>query len=277
MPMLFRGAASLALVVSSMVVSVGAWAVPMSNSIVIGTHTVLGVVAPGTLAPVPSSASSIAAALTGNAADPTGNIELSKFGGPVTTLSGDIAGNPITLSSLVLSDWTAGSNALAMQYIQDAAMAAFGFNLNTGDLATALSSFFTLDILPGAGVLNPWQLVSDPNISYVNGDSSGGVSIGLAGLLDATSFLQGIAGSLAVVPPGSQASEVVKVTYNGMTDYLYGFSATPSGYHLVGTAGPTTPFTGNYEVKAVPEPAALWLFGIGLAGLLASRRRRYYQ
>lgn len=271
MLMLFRSTASLALVVSSMTVSVGAWAVPIANPVVTGVHTVFGVSAPGILTP---GVGSIATALTGNAADPTGNVELSKFGGPVTTLSGDISGNPITLSSLDLSDWTAGSNALATQYIQDAAMAAFGFNLIAGDLATALSSFFTLDILPGAGILNPWQLVSDPNISYVDGNS-GGVSIGLAGLLDATLFLQGIAGSLAIVPPGSQASEVVKVTYNGITDYLYGFSATPSGYHIVGTTGSTAPFTGNYEVKAVPEPAALWLFGIGLAGLLASRRRCY--
>lgn len=266
---IFRSAPKVAFVVLAMTVSAGAWAVPMSNPVITGTHTVWGVAAPGTLAVVPSSAASIASALTGTAANPGGNIELSKFGGPVTTLGGDIAGIPITLSSLVLSDWTAGSDALATRYIQGAAMAAFGAGLNAGDLATALNAFYTLDVLPGPGVRNPWQLVSDPNISYVNGDSSG-VSIGLAGLLDATAFLQGIVGALATVPAGSQASEVVKVTYNGMTDYLYGFSATSSGYQVANAPGV---FSGNYEVKMVPEPTALWLLGVGLVGLMASRRR----
>ncbi|MEQ6341802.1 MAG: NF038130 family PEP-CTERM protein [Gammaproteobacteria bacterium] len=259
---IFRSTTKLALIALAMSASVGAWAVPLTNPIVTGTHIVWGVVAPNTLAPVSSTPASIATALTGNAADPTGNVELSKFGGPVTTLSGDIAGNPIVLSSLVLSDWTVGGNALATQYIQDAAMAAFGAPLNAVQFATALTNFYNLNV----GGHKPWQLVSDPNISYVYGDSSS-VYIGLAGLLDASPFLTAISG--IPLPSGKQASEVVKVTYNGITDYRYGFSATPSGYHT--TAFPLDQsYTGNYQV---PLPGILWLFGAGLAGLLASRRR----
>lgn len=273
---LFNRTVKLAFVALTMTASASTLAVPISAPSVSGPHTIWGVSAPGVLSP---GVGTVATALTGNAADPTGNVELSKFGGPVATLSGNIGSNPIALSSLVLGDWTAGGNALATNYIQDAAMAAFGSNLNTTDLNTALNDFFNLDLDPGSGVLNPWQLVSDPNVSYVNGNS-GTVDIGLAGFLDATPVLSNMFGSLlppgTSLPSGLQVSEVVKVTYKGNTDYKYGFSATPSGYQ---TADPNNQsYTGNYEVQVqaqqVPQPGILWLLGIGLAALCFATRRR---
>lgn len=75
-----------------------------------------------------------------------------------------------------------------------------------------------------------------------------------------------------LAPAGSQASEVVKVTYDGVTSYLYSFAATASGV----TAGDVNgSYTGNYEVTthAVPVPGTLALLGLGITGLAALRRR----
>lgn len=269
----FNCAAKLVFVALAITASVSTLAVPISSTSISGPHTIWGVSAPGLLTP---GFGTIATALTGNAANPAGNVELSKFGGSVATLNGNIGSNPVTLSSLVLSDWIAGGNALATNYIQDAAMAAFGSNLSAPQLNVALNDFFNLDLDPGSGVLNPWQLVSDPNISYVNGDS-GIVNIGLAGFLDASPVLSNLFGSLlpsGSLPPGLQVSEVVKVTYNGKTDYKYSFFATPSGYHTAAFPLDQS-YTGNYEVHIqVPLPSVLWLLGIGFAGLMIASRRR---
>ena len=213
-----------------------------------------------------------------------GNVELSKFGGPVTTLTGNFNGKPIWLSSLVDSDWGTAANptALTLGYIGGAADSA-GITLNAAGWLAALTGFFTDN--PFLGGYAPWELVSDPNISYVNLDSDGHtVLIGLAGFIDASFILQGL------LPPGSldptktyQVSEVVKVNLDGLEQYLYGYSATLSGVCAGSSSttacvqppfpAPPMSYTGNYEVK-IPEPGALALFGIGLVGLYLGRRRR---
>lgn len=252
-----------ALIALGLTASFSAYAAPMTLTGISGNYTVWD--GSPVLVPVASNLANATTALGGNAAAPGGNVELSKFGGPLTVMSGIRGGHTVTLSSLQLTDWNANGNALATRYIQDASMAAFGFQLNGAQLSNALTSFFTLDLNPGAGVVNPWQMVSDPNISYVD-ISDNILAIGLAGLLDASPFLSGISG--IQLPPGEQASEVVKVTFDGSDPmYLYGFKATPSGVSANGA------FTGNYEVQ-VPEPTGLALVGIGLLGLIAGRRRR---
>ena len=226
----------------AIVASVGAHATPMSVVSVTGLAYSWVDTGSGALAPILATNFNAGFALGGNAAAPGGNLQLGEFGTPAGqgSVTGTGNGHTVTLSSLSIDDWTASGNALTNRYIQDAATAAFGAPLAAVDLNTAISNFFTLNI----GGYKPWQLVSDPNVSYV--DITGNtISVGLAGLLDATPFLEDISG--IDLPAGKQASEVVKMTVDGSGPiYLYGFVATPSGVTM---AGPTNPvFSGNYEI-----------------------------
>jgi hypothetical protein len=250
---------------------------------------------------VPNNPANVAAALTGNAASPTGNVELRASTEQATftstdftkntTLSGQIGGKDITFSSLTASDWTntyKNTGKTFGQYWFDSALTANGFGSLVGSTI-------------GTGVFNAFannggfKRFSDPNISYVNqNDTTGLISIGLAGHLNATPLLlpyftayvnslssgflktqaTQLKAVLAVTP--TQASEIVKYTYNGVTDYKFGFTATNSG--LVSNDG-TNSHNGNYEVTidgvpptTVPEPSVmLGLFGV--AGIVAAQRK----
>ncbi|BAT51681.1 hypothetical protein NOS3756_06080 [Nostoc sp. NIES-3756] len=203
--------------------------------------------------------------LDGNAASPTGNVELRASSEKAnfdftqnTTLSGTIGGKSLTLSSLVLSDWTSAYKGTTFgQYWFSQVLSANNIIL-TDSNKTQLFSIFTN--------YGGFQRFSDPNISYVNqDDTTGKISIGLAGHLNATPLLlQSIDGYLAdpkiplsfktLVSPlrnllastTIQASEIVKYSYDGGAyEYLFGFKATNSGL-TESTDGVS--HSGNYEV-----------------------------
>ncbi|MBW4495774.1 MAG: NF038130 family PEP-CTERM protein [Oscillatoria princeps RMCB-10] len=234
-----------------------------------------------------NNAASLSTILTGNSSSPTGNVELfansealnnTAFNSysKVTTLSGLLGGRSITLSSLTAADWATnvgGGLTLAQKWFKDALTNnGLGSLIGTTTGNTAYTSF-----LASGGR----QRFSDANISYVNqNDTTGQISIGLAGHLDAKSLL------LPVVPTSLQpllagktiqASEIVKVSYDGgPAQYLYNFSATNSG--LV-EQGDGISHRGNYELllagippEKVPEPSAM-LGLMGLGGFLAAKRK----
>jgi len=232
--------------------------------------------------------------LGGNAASPTGNVELRATSEETpfdftknTSLSGTIGGKSITLSSLTQSDWDTanynGSNKTFGRYWFDTALTANGLGSLVGT-GTIPNGFFNTFKNNGG-----FQRFSDPNISYVNqNDANGEVAIGLAGHYNALSVLLNsntinalptspinlkvIAQGVLANPnlPVLQASEVVKYSYDGgsKSGYLYSFQATNSG--LVATDYLVS-HSGNYEVtfqgtKPVPVPAGF--VGIALAGAI---------
>lgn len=247
-----------------------------------------------------NDAASLSTILTGNSSSPTGNVELfansetltnAQYAtySKVTSLSGQIGGKSITLSSLTAADWAstaAGGLTLAQAWFNEALTAnGFGSLVNSSNQQKQAAYGQAWTKFNSGGGL---QRFSDSNISYVNqNDTTGQISIGLAGHYDATSLLFATltdtqkAQLNAFRDPSKagapiQASELVKVSYNGLTKYLYNFSAKNSG--LV-EQGDGISHTGNYELllagippAKVPEPSAmLGLMAVG--GFLAAKRK----
>ncbi|MBD2524335.1 MULTISPECIES: NF038130 family PEP-CTERM protein [unclassified Nostoc] len=226
--------------------------------------------------------------LDGNAANPTGNVELrasSEAAGfdfnKNTTLTGQIGGQSITLSSLTATDWFSTGSGLSTSYgANNFANTWFNQFYDAAGLGASFiprSQAFTAFL-----GINGFQRSSDPNISYVNqNDTTGDIKIGLAGHYNLKDYYAPLLGSLGnLLKNGFQASEVVKVTYNGKTNLLYSFSATESG--LSNNSGPGADgksHSGNYEVTiqgvppaAVPEPSVM-LGLLGVAGVFATQRK----
>jgi hypothetical protein len=237
--------------------------------------------------------------LGGTAEKPTGNVELaarSEQSGfdftKNTSLDGTIGGRAISISSLTASDWNSSyQNTTFGQYWFNSALTANGFGSMVGT-ATSASLFNVFKDNGG------FQRFSDPNVSYVNQDANNVISIGLAGHYDATSLFtksidqyltntslsanQRIAmGMVKTQLSGKviQASEVVKTTYNGKSEFGFSFKATSSG--LVEKSDGLS-HKGNYVIslqgiepvkKRVPEPSIV-LGLVGLGGLAVRKLRR---
>ncbi|WP_334781844.1 NF038130 family PEP-CTERM protein [Nostoc sp.] len=252
-----------------------------------------------------SKSANVQKVLDGNAANPTGNVELRASSEQAnfdftknTSLTGQIGGQSITLSSLTSADWFStasgsstayGVNNLAntwfSQFYDAAGLAA---NESTIKLALGLPSFTPSSYIREQAYnaffgIGGFQRSSDPNISYVNqNDTTGDIKIGLAGHLNLKTYYAPLLGTFGnFLKDGFQASEVVKVTYNGKTDFLYSFSATDSGLtNSLGVGADGVSHSGNYEVSikgvvppaAVPEPSII-LGLLGVAGVFVTQRK----
>ena len=227
---------------------------------------------------IDSNESNVQKVLDGNAASPTGNVELRastekpEFDATAftknTTLSGAIGGKSITLSSLTASDWaTANYNGSGKTFGEYWFHDAFTTNVSklSDPLKTNLLSQEAI-LFDSFKLFKGYQRFSDPNISYVNqNDQTGLISIGLAGHYDAASLLG--------LPSGAniQASEVVKYSYDGgsQTGYLYSFNATRS--NLVEKVDGVS-HSGNYEVTLRPVPVPAAFVGIAIAGAIGAAK-----
>jgi hypothetical protein len=233
-------------------------------------------------------------ALDGNSATPGGNVELrasseAKTGFDFTkntTLEGKIGGRDIVLSSLTEIDWFATSAGTIDKTYGADTFATKWFNTFFGNainpdykfLDKATARKFAFDNFSNSG---GFQASSDPNIAYVNQDDKTGViDVGLAGHYDVTAFYAPLLGkSAALLKNSFQASEVVKYTYNGKSDYLYSFQANKSG--LVEKIDGKS-HSGIYQAsfqgikpnlstsQSVPEPSVL-LGLIGVSGIFGAR------
>lgn len=200
------------------------------------------------------------------ALDGPGNIELGTDDGATM---GTLSGEGVTLMNVGAAEWSANGNAAALQYVTDA----YNYATTLNPLIPSLDGTQLMTIADAFVNTGVWAQVSDPNIVDVNvvGDV---VGVTLAGFFDATPVLTALFPALTpLIPDGAQVSEVVKVTYNGVTKLLYGFSAVDSG---VASADGRDSYTGNYTVRdvfsaEVPVPATLGLLLIGAAAM----RRRF--
>ena len=220
---------------------------------------------------------SLDAILAGNRDNPGGNIELfasseragTNFFAPQVTLSGQVGSETLTLSSLNANDWfstgsgnnyTYSGNTLATRWFNSLLTAAG----QGGIVGKALGQLAFNQFLNGGG----FQRSSDPNISYI--DHSGGkINIGLAGHYNMKDVY-----NYSFIPNGFQASEVVKYTYGGVTNYLYNFNATATGLKELSDG---KSHSGNYEVSltaiSIPEPSMM-VGLMSLGGMLAATKKR---
>ncbi len=238
----------------------------------------------------PTCTDSVSTILSGNSSTPGGNIELAKSSEQAgfdftknTTLTGNIGGKNIVISSLTQADWYTdmgnGKNLLS-QWLDDAFIA--------NNIPSVLKPAVQAAFVSNKGM----QRFSDPNISYVNQkDTTGKISIGLAGHLNASAMLKAAMGSVKIQVPGVgmvplaslvpatvKASELVKVMYdNGPAKYLYSFTPTASGQaNNSGVGQDGISHNGNYEVKlatSVPEPSTM-LALMAVGGLFATAKRK---
>lgn len=188
------------------------------------------------------------------------------WNGESTSITGEVNGKSLTLSSLNAYDWF-GSDGITAYGADDLANRWFDALMNTyqPDFGETMRENVFTNFL----YTNGFERTSDPNISYIESGSDG-IEIGLAGHLD----LGNVYGSTFA---GMQASEVVKVAYGEEVNYLWSFDAVASGL----TAGDDgTSHNGLYtvtvpgsETASVPEPSTmLGLMAVG--GLFAASKRK---
>ena len=232
-----------------------------------------------------SCTDSLETILSGNNSAPGGNVEL--YDGtdllPLSdpawnqraTLEADFGNDHIiTFSSLTFGDWFSGDTSygadnLANQWFGDLLNSALGTEVRNRGASQGLNT--DAAIFSAFLGMGGFQRLSDPNVAYVIKDDNK-VTFGLAGHQDA--------GAINPLLTGLFASEVVKVTKDGESEFFYSF-LPPTDSGQVNKDGFS--HNGNYEFMLVweddpstdtPEPATiLGLLAVGGA-VVASRRQR---
>lgn len=226
---------------------------------------------------VDANTADLSTILTGDSNAPGGNVELYnetdgltlnefKNAGPAT-LTADLDGRVVTFSSLTYDDWFGTGGTSSTAYGADnfankwfaEAVGKYAPNLNDAQKAGFYQQFLQM---------NGFQRLSDPNVAYVNKNGNT-ISFGLAGHSDGSNVVP-------LLPQGTFASEVIKVSYKGKTELRYSFDKpTDSGQYDVSDG---TSHDANFEfsfewgddAEKVPEPSAI-LGLVALGGLAATK------
>lgn len=211
--------------------------------------------------------------LNGDASAPGGNVELNdgsagaNLFAPANTLTANLdSGRQVTFSSLTNDDWF-GSGNLAQTWFAEA-LTVYGTEIRQRAAAAFGGPVDDNTIFGAFAQQGGFARLSDPNIAYIN-ESNAGVTFGLAAHSDA--------GNVNNLLAGLYASEVVKVTLDGETQYYYSFAQpTASGQYSVDDG---FSHAGNYEffiedgVESVPEPSSI-LGLVAVGGIVAAKRKR---
>jgi len=141
---------------------------------------------------------------------------------------------------------------------------------------TALTQTFDLTFgLPVGAAFAPGVKSGSVGFNFADTNSSGGATVNLStweGLIDGSNAMSLFTSSINCFGAGCTGS--IATVSAGPLSQPGGVNSS-IGIHLVFdlTAGDTANFNTSFEVSPVPVPAAVWLFGSGLLGLVGVARR----
>lgn len=151
-------------------------------------------------------------------------------------------------------------------------------NMSTLDSSTRIESGYVHGVISGTNVAyNPWEnmavVLSDNDFTFNGAYFTAAWNDGLTVL--AQGFKNGVQQYSSSYVIDSLSPTWLSFNFLGINELrLSSFGGSDHGYGGIGAHFAMDNFTFNENVSAVPVPAAVWLFGSGLMGLLGFNRKR---
>jgi len=188
------------------------------------------------------------------------------------------------ITTLLLVWLGAGSSTALAASITGAFNAGNTYTYTTPDLSTATALDFLSAPLPDPGARDATAGIGTGtgDLATITGSSVGDIVdiLNFASFSPVSNFLtiEGFQLDLTTLSVDAQISLFLSLSGTGVLSGN-GFDSTPATWTLTAQSvdfggGVVTPTTYSMTVAAVPVPAAVWLFGSGILGLVAVARRR---